>query len=184
LDSTAAECSTGIALAPAEFTDPSQVFIADLSQIKLAPGTPGTWTAPSQFQTLSDSHLTTAGPSGSAVAQGTHTGILADEFGGDGVTAIKLPATSGSGTPAISDWVTCHIGNGFLSSFDPHAVTAYQSPNTGNAIALIANGTPFANTLAVVDLTKMLDPIQVPRIGHACSAGTLSAPVVTFIPLP
>jgi hypothetical protein len=186
LDSTSAECSTGIAVAPAEFTDPSQVVIADLSQIKLTSGTPGTWTAPSQFQTLSESSLS-AGASGSAIAQETHTGIITGEFGDDTVTAIKLPATSGSGTPAITDWVTCHVGRGFQNGDDPHTVTAYQSPNTGDAIAILAN--EGANTLAVVDLTQMLNTTIVPRtsgsgLGHACSAGTLPASVVTFIVVP
>ena len=161
----------------------SQVFIADLSQIKLTPGTPGTWTAPSQFQTLSESSLS-AGASGIAIAQETHTGIITGEFGGgelngDSVTAIKLPATSGSGTPVITDWVTCHIGSGFANGNDPHTVTAYQSPNTGDAIALVAN--EGANTLVVIDLTKML---ALPRggAGHVCAApDLLSVGVATTI---
>lgn len=55
LDSSAEDCSTGIALAPAEFTDPSNVYIADLTQATFTAGSPaGTWTAPSQVQTLTD----------------------------------------------------------------------------------------------------------------------------------
>jgi hypothetical protein len=189
LDSTAEECSTGIALASAEFSNPSQVFIADLTQAVFTAGSPGTWTAPSQVQTLSESSLG-AGASGSAVAQGTHTGIITGEFGCcgfppvDAVTAIKLPTTSGSGTPAISDWVTCGIDSGFATGRDPHTVTAYQSPNTGDAIAVLANFPP--NTLAVIDLTKMLDPLIVPRTvgGHGCAAGTLPATVVSFRAVP
>jgi hypothetical protein len=181
LDSTAAECSTGIAVAPAEFADPSQVLIADLSQIKLTPGTPGTWTAPSQFQTLTESSLS-QGASGSAIAQDTHTGVITGEFGGDTVTAIKLPATSGSGTPAITDWVTCHVGSGFANGDDPHTVTAYQSPNTGDAIALLAN--EGANTLVVIDLTKIL-ALTRDVAGHACLAPDLiSAGVATTIAVP
>jgi hypothetical protein len=184
LDSSAEECTTGIALAPAEFSQPSRVFIADLTQATFTAGSPaGTWSAPSQVQTLSESHLS-AGASGSAVAQGTHTGIITGEFGGDTITAITLPATSGSGTPAISDWLTCAIGSGFKNGFDPHTVSAYQSPNTGNAVAVLANG--GATTVAVVDLTKMLDPTTVARTagGHGCLAGTLPATVVSFVSVP
>jgi hypothetical protein len=187
LDSSAEECSTGIALAPVEasveFPSASQVFIADLTQATFTPGSPGTWTAPSQVQTLAESALN-FGASAGAVAQGTHTGVLTGEFGGSTVTAIKLPATSGTGIPAISDWVTCSVGPSFSEGLDPHPVTAYQNPNTGDAIAVLANFP--ANTLAVVDLSKMLDPGTVARTvgGHGCAAGTLPPSVVSFIPVP
>src|SRR5262249_45746094 len=120
-DSSGEDCSTGIALAPFEFTDPSQVFIADLNDpgtlpnAVFTPGAPGTWTAPSQIQTLAGSHLA-AGASAVAVAQGTHTGVVAGEFGGDQVTAISLPAASGGGAvPAIGSWMSCAIGGGSRS---------------------------------------------------------------------
>jgi hypothetical protein len=117
------------------------------------------------------------------VAQGTHTGVVTGEFGGSSLTAIKLPTTSGSGTPAISDWVTCSI-SGFSMGNDPHTVTAYQSPNGGDAIGLLANG--GATELARVDLTKMLDPTTVPRTagGHGCASGTLPAAAVSPISVP
>jgi hypothetical protein len=187
LDSSGEDCSTGIVLAPAEFSGPSHVFIADISNPTFAPftpGSPGTWTAPSQVQSLSESFLS-AGASGIAVAQGTHTGVITGEFGGDTLTALALPATSGAGTmPAISNWVTCSIGNGFSNGFDPHTVTAYRSPATGHAIALLANG--GATMLAVVDLTNMLNPAFVNRTGagNGCSAGLLPPSVVSFISLP
>ena len=43
-----------------------------------------------------------------------------------------------------------------------------------------------ATTLAVVDLTQMLDPTIVPRTvgGHACATSPLPASVVSFIPVP
>jgi hypothetical protein len=177
LDSSAEECSTGIVLAPAEFSGPSHLFIADLTQATFTAGIPGTWTAPSQVQTLAGSFLS-AGPSGSAIAQDTHIGVITGEFGGNTLTAIALPTTSGSGTPAISKWVTCAIA-GFSNGFDPHTVTAYQSPNTGDAIALIANA--GASQLAVVDLTKML---ALPQTGNVCNSGTLPTTVVSFVSVP
>lgn len=182
LDSAGEDCSTGIALAPAEFSGPSGVYIADLSQAVLTPGSPGTWTdTGAQVQTLTGSVLS-AGASGIAVAQGTHTGIVSGEFGGDALTAIALPTTSGSGTPAIIDWVTCNIGNSFSNGFDPHTVTAYKSPSNGHAIALLANGA--ATTLAMVDLTNMLDTTIVPRTGNTCTTSPLPASVVSFIAVP
>jgi hypothetical protein len=184
LDSAGEDCSTGIALAPAEFSSPSDVFITDLTQAAFTTGSPaGTWTAPSQTQTLSESSLS-AGASGISVAQGTHTGLVTGEFGGESLTAIKLPTTSGSGTPAISDWVTCNVGGGFSNGLDPHTVTAYQSPSGGDAVGLLAN--EGASELARVDLTKMLDSTIVPRTagGHGCASGTLPAAAVSLISVP
>ena len=179
LDSAAEDCSTGIALAPAEFT--SDVFLASLSLAHFTPGTPGTWTAPSQVQTLTGVSLS-AGNSGMAVAQGTHIGALTGEFGGSSLVAFALP-TSAAGTPQITDWVQCSI-SGFSMGFDPHTVTAYKSPNSHDAIALLVNG--GATDMEVVDLTQMLNTTKVPRDagGHTCSAGTLPSSVVTSIPVP
>ena len=193
LDSSGEDCQTGIILAPSEFSGPSQVYIADISNPACAvftPGSPGTWTAPSQIKTLTDSFLA-AGASGIAVAQGTHTGVVTGEFGGNALTAIALPSTASAtcAIPDITDWVTCSITAvaascaGFSNGLDPHTVTAYRSPNAPNhAFALLANGN--ATLLARVDLTEMLNPVTVPRTGNACTAGSLPASVVTCIPVP
>lgn len=184
LDSSGEDCSTGIALAPAEFSGPSSVFIANL-QSSSATFAAGLWTAPSQNQSLSESFLS-AGASGIAVAQGTHIGIVSGEFGGDAITAIQLPTAPDTTAtiPAISDWITCSIGSGFSNGLDPHAVTAYQSPNSGHAIAALAD--PGTTVLAVVDLTNMLNTVTVPRTvgGHGCASGTLPGTVVSFIAVP
>jgi hypothetical protein len=182
LDSAGEDCSTGIALSTSEGT--SNLYLADLTQAKFTPGSPaGTWTAPSQFQTLAETSLS-AGTSGVAVAQGTHTGVVAGEFGGKNISAISLPETSGSGTPTLKDYVTCAIGTGFELGLDPHTVTAYKSPNGGDAIGLFTNS--GGGTVAVVDLTKMLNPSIVKRTagGHACEAGTLPEEVESFISVP
>lgn len=182
-DSSGEDCSTGIALAPYEFTDPSQVLVTDLNSAVFVPGSPGSWTSScATVNTLTESSLS-AGASGIAVAQGTHTGIVSGEFGGDAITAIALPATSG--VCLLPDWLSCNIGGGFSNGFDPHTVTAYQSPNAPNhAFALLADGS--ASTLAVVDLTNMLDTTIVPRTvpGHGCLSSPLPATVVTFIAVP
>jgi len=188
LDSTSEDCSTGIVLAPAEFSDPSQVAIADISNAGTAPeavftpGSPGSWAAPEQVQSPAGSSLS-AGPSGSAVAQGTDTGVISGEFGGDGLTEVALPTDSGNGAvPAISSWNSCEVGNGFSMGDDPHTLTAYQSPNSGDAIALLADGA--TSQLAVVDLTQMLNPTAVPSSGNVCTSGTLPSGVEKIITLP
>jgi hypothetical protein len=185
LDSAAEDCNTGIVLASIErtFSLPDFVYIADLTQAKLTFGNPGTWTAPSQFQRLAETDLSACrGTGGIMVAQGTHTGVVAGEFECDGIIALALPTTSGTGTPAIQDWVQCGIGNGFLLGDDPHTVTAYRTPDgTGDAIGLFAS--TGAYLLARVDLTMMLNQKIVPRDagGHFCASKTLSPPVVSII---
>ncbi|MFD8146778.1 hypothetical protein [Streptomyces sp. NPDC059708] len=188
LDSAAEDCSTGIIMAPAEFSGPSQVFLADINnpgsapRAVFTPGTPGTWTAPSQVQTLTGSNLS-AGASAASVAQGTHTGVITGEFGGDALTAVAMPTTSGAGAvPAFTNWVTCETGGDFQMGLDPHTLIAYQSPNGGHAIALMVND--GATQMVAVDLTKMLDGTTVPATGNVCDNGTLPATAQTFIALP
>jgi hypothetical protein len=189
LDSSAEDCSTGIIFAPSEGTVPAQVEIADISppHAVFTSGTPGSWTAPEQVQTLTGSNLS-AGGSGSAVAQGTHTGVIAGEFGGDALTAVAMPTTSGTGaTPAFGNWVSCETGpdpagNAFQMGLDPHTLAAYQSPNSGDAIALMVND--GATEMVRVDLTDMLNPSIVPATGNVCNSTTLPSSAETFIPLP
>jgi hypothetical protein len=189
LDSSAEDCSTGIILAPSEGSSPTQVEIADITppHAVFTSGTPGSWTAPEQVQTLTGSFLS-AGGSGSAVAQGTHTGVIAGEFGGDALTALALPTTSGAGAvPAIGNWVSCATGpdpsgNAFSMGLDPHTLAAYQSPNGGDAIALLVN--EGATEMVRVDLTDMLNPAIVPATGNVCNGVTLPSSAETFIPLP
>ncbi|MFF4370556.1 hypothetical protein [Streptomyces sp. NPDC001594] len=93
------------------------------------------------MQTLTGSNLS-AGTSAASVAQGTHTGVITGEFGGDALTATALPTTSGTGaTPAIGNWVTCETGGVFQMGLDPHTLIAYRSPDRGHAIALMVNDT-------------------------------------------
>jgi hypothetical protein len=183
-DSAGEDCSTGIALAPYEFTSPSQVFVADLSSATFTAGSPGSWTSLSAVNTLTESFLS-AGASGVSVAQNTHTGIVTGEFGGDAITAIALPPTSG--VVVLPDWITCRIGNRFVDGLDPHTVTAYQSPTNSHAYAVLGNF--GATTLAVVDLTMMMDSTIVPRttgsgLGHGCTSGTLPPTVLRFVSVP
>ena len=83
--------------------------------------------------------------------------------------------------------MTCRIPGGWSHGLDPHTLTAYQSPNSGNAIALFAN-LPPPNSVAVVDLTAML-ALSRNGAGDVCDApdapgGFLPATAVTFVPVP
>jgi hypothetical protein len=183
-DSSSQDCSTRIALAPYEESSPSAVYLADLTQATFSPGSPGTWTVPAtaeQVQILTNSFLN-SGANGSSVAQGTHIGVITGEFGGSTLTAIALPTTSGSGTPTITNWMSCDISPTFDNSLDPHAITAYKSPNTGDAIALLSGNDQ--SILAVVDLTLMLSLAETTPGSHLCASGILPSTVVSFVTVP
>jgi hypothetical protein len=66
--------------------------------------------------------------------------------------------------------------------FDPHTLVAYQSPNGGDAIALLVN--EGATQMVRVDLTMMLNSADVPATGNVCNSGTLPSSAETFISLP
>jgi hypothetical protein len=159
-DSAGEDCTTGIALSTDEGT--GNLIVTDLTQAVFTPGTGGangTWTAPLQIQNFPEFVSLGAGTSGIAIAPNTHVGVVTGEFGGAGVGAIVLPATSGTGTPAVTDWVRADLpalpdGSAFSTGFDPHTVTAYVSPTSSKATAIIANGGP--TFLAVVDLEGLL----------------------------
>jgi hypothetical protein len=180
LDSAGEDCTTGIALSTSEFTQ--DLFIADLTQAIFVAGTPGTWTdVGEQFQTFPEFNLD-AGTSGIAVAPGTHLGIVTGEFGGSLEGVIQLPATSGSGIPAAVDWVAFNMPATpdeaqWQQGDDPHPVTAYVSPNSKKAFAVLENGS--FSFLAVVDLQGLLSAPRTPE-GHI-AADPLPAGVVTFI---
>jgi len=182
LDSAAEDCTTGIALSSVEFirqVDAGDILITDLTQATFTPGSPGTWSAPFQYQNLfPDMGLTNAGTDGIAVAPGTHFGVVTGEFGDNVEGVFQLPSTSGTGTPAAVDSVEFTIpkdpkGLTWAQGCDPHTVTAYVSPNTGKALAVLGN-LDFS-FLAVVDIEGML---KAPRTGKMV---TDPAPFITFI---
>lgn len=181
LDSAAEDCTTGIALSSSEFT--SDVYIQDLTQAVFTAGTPGSYTAPGQFVTLTGTSYS-AGTSGISVAPGSsHLGVVTGEFGGNTFSVLQLPSTSGVGTPTIVDFAFTSIpanpaggsspcGFGFSSGLDPHTLSAYTSPNDGNPYAVFAND--GATCLVVVDMNAIL---AAPRISgtHTLTAAPPSA---------
>jgi hypothetical protein len=155
LDSAAEDCSTGIALSSVEFT--GNVLLVDLTQRSVSASN---WSAPANTQNLPEFAAFSAGTNGIAVAPGnSHLGVVAGEFGGAGFGVIQLPATSGTGTPAVVDYAAANVpndpsGTPWAMGLDPHTVTAYTSPNSGAALAVISN--LARSYLAVVDLKALL----------------------------
>ena len=189
LDSTAEDCSTGIALASDEFTQ--KILVTDLSQAVFVPGkASGAWSAPAQFQDLPDFAPLMNGIRGLAVAPRSHLGAVAGSVAGNALGAIRLPATSGQGVPAMADWVECGIpddpdGDPWRMGLDPHPLTVYESPNTGHTIAVLANS-PAPTFLVLVDLTQMIDPVVLPRTAgtNTCAEGVMPSSLVHFVSLP
>jgi hypothetical protein len=180
LDSAAEDCTTGIALSTIEFTD--SLYITDLKQAVFTPGTPGTWTdAGSQIQAFPEFSSLLFGTNGIAVAPGSHLGVVTGEFGGNVEGVIQLPATSGTGVPAVVDWVSFIVPSipteaTWSEGDDPHTVTAYTSPNSKKAFAVLENSD--FSFLAVVDLQGLLNA---PRTGGHVVTEPLPAGLVTFI---
>jgi len=185
-DTAAEDCSTGIALSSLEYT--SNIYITDLTQATFTSGNPGTWSAPGQIQNFPDFNFWgQSKATGIAVAGGSHLAIVTTEFYGDYFGAIQLPATSGSGTPAIVDYVSAQLphtpdGNTWHNGWDPHTSTAYVSPNNGKAYGVMADAAP-PTYVAIIDLQALL---AAPR-----TAGThtveltydlVANGVVTFVP--
>jgi hypothetical protein len=192
-DSAAEDCTTGIALSTVELGRGS-LFIADLTQATFTPGSPGTWTAPSQIQFLPGFGAMLFGAVGIAVAPGTHLGIATGEGCcsdiGSAIGAIELPSTSGSGTPSVVDFVAAASlpnepdGLPFPIGGDPHPVTAYVSPTSKKAFALIADRRRPRGFIAVVDLRALL---SAPRTAgtHTVdpSVDLIATGVVRYVPV-
>ncbi|HUC71134.1 MAG TPA: hypothetical protein VMS01_08090 [Stellaceae bacterium] len=195
-DSAAEDCSTGIALSSVEFTN--NVYLADLSQNVLTPGSPaGSWTSPSTLFDITGTSLPfSAGTSGISVAQGSsHLAIVTGEFGGNTFAVLQLQPASGTGgaNPTVVDWVVGVMPNtpdgaGFSAGFDPHTVTAYTSPNTGKAIGLYADwapGTP--KFVGVIDMAAALAATRAASPNnHQIAAGInlITSGIVTYVAVP
>lgn len=189
-DASAEDCSTGIGIAPGEFTN--NVYLNNLNAITLGSGT---YSAPHASATLSTSYGFSAGLSGAAVAQGSgHLAVVTGEFGGTTFAVLKLPPTAGTGTPALVDYAVAAIPNSsacgsFSAGYDPHTVTAYTSPNTGDSMAVFAGYSGLVPIcLAVVDMTTVINSTLSPRGGsgygaHDIAPTDLPPSAITFFPL-
>lgn len=181
LDSTAEDCSTGVALAPFEFAQSvAFVNLTGATYTGGSPGvSPGTWTAPTNVQSFApDFTNLSAGASGSAVAPGSHFAVITGEFGGAGFGVLQLPSTVTATTiPAAVDWVSANVPNTppplaipWSMGLDPHTVTAYVSPNDNKAYALMSN---IERTFLVkVDMAMLL---AAPRLAGTHTADPTTA---------
>jgi hypothetical protein len=174
-DTTAIDTSTNIAYVtfhspPQCFTKPIEdVALFDLSQATFTTtGAVGGWTTPGkQIQTLTN--LTLGGITAISVVSGAHLAIISGQFSSNLLGALQLPATSGSGQPAIADWVQVQMpndpsGNPWLDWHAPSGLGSYTSPNNGRAYGVMMNfgknssGNPIGPTyLAIVDLQALLN---------------------------
>jgi hypothetical protein len=184
-DSAAEDCTTGIALSTLEDSD--QLFLTDLTQ---ATYSGSTWSAPFTIQTIADFSTFTAGTNGIAIATNSHLGVVTDEFGGNAFGVIELPATSGSGAPALVDWVAATVPNDptgmiFQHGFDPHTVTAFTSPTTGRPFAVLSDW-PNGSTptyLVVIDMQALLALPRSAPGAHTLATPLAIGPVVRYIAL-
>jgi len=195
---TAGLDSTGIIYAMDEFT--GNLFLADLTQATATTGSSASWNAPNQIQTLSE--LSVNHMDGLAVAYGAHEALVEQEFSTQAFGAIKLPATSGTGTPAASDWVLASMPNDpsntiWSNPLDPHGLTAALAnyslsssgvvTGSGHGIGLLMND---ARTyVAVIDLDALLAAPRQATSGtgsHTVSSSfdLLKNNVVTFVKFP
>jgi hypothetical protein len=183
LDGGAIDCTTDIAVSGDEFNN--RVFITDLSQAVFTPGSggnPGTWDAPAQMQnTPGLLGITTTGV---AIAPSGHVGIMQEEFGGSNFAGFSLPSTSGTGTPALTDWVAATVPTqpdklAWQNTDDPHGLTAYTSPTTSQPMGVLLN---YARTyIAVIDINKLM---AAPRSGAHTVSGSydlVANGVLTFV---
>jgi kumamolisin len=177
-DMAAEDCSTGIALATDESNLSSNtLFLTDLTQARFYGNT---WYAPFNFQTFPEFSGMGAGTAAIAVVSDAHLGVVAGEFGTASFGVIKLPSSSGSGTPAVQDWVAASLPDTpdslpWSMGFDPHTLTAYTSPTSGRQYAVFEDDALRDGTrtfLAIVDM-QALFALRPP------GSHTITAPLVT-----
>ncbi len=170
-DSAAYDVTTGIAYGT--FRSPSDcvgaanlvedIALFDLTQASFDAGT-GTWsTSAKQIQTLTEMTDLSNGITGIAIVPGQSLALVADRFertgGAGGFGALSLPTTSGSGIPAIQDWVQAELpadpsGKPWAMSYMPNGLTAYVSPNNGKGMGVIINRK--RTYAAVIDIAALL----------------------------
>jgi hypothetical protein len=112
------------------------------------------------------------GTTGIAVAPGSQLGVVTSEVGDGHIAVVQLPSTSGVGTPNFVDYVFAtmpDISENPLTPFfigaDPHAVTAYLSPNDGLPYALVTSWTAYYETPTYIGVVNLQMLLQAPRFG-------------------
>jgi hypothetical protein len=196
-DSGAYDVRTGIAYGT--FRSPSDCITADtvedialfdLTQASFDSSN-GTWSdSGKQIQSLSEMTDLSNGITGIAIVPGQSLAIVADRReasgGGGGFGALSLPTTSGSGVPAIQDWVQAELpsdpsGKPWLMSYMPNGLTAYVSPNDGNGYGVIINRT--RTYAAVIDIAELLAASRQTGTMHTLSSSVnlVTSGIVRFV---
>ena len=182
-------------------TPPNAIALFDMNQATFTPGSggaSGTWdTAGKQVQLLTDLDLNGVDPI--SVESASHVAIVGS--GSQLFGALQLPVTSGSGTPAISDWVSANMpndpaGNPWNGWSMPNGLATYLSPNTNKPMGILLNSLrgnggnrigagPY---LAVVDINALLALPRESAGGHQVAAANdgqalVTSNVVRFVPL-
>ena len=197
LDASAEDCSTGVAVASVESCAGSvctptpaiqKLAFVNLSGVTFTPGSPGTWSAPTNVQDFSPDFVNlNFGTNGVAVAPGSNLAVVAGEFGGSpGFAVVRLPATVTPATiPAATDWVSANVPPSVTPACgvwqmgrDPHTVTAYRSPNNGKAYALMTNAS--RTCLVKIDMALLLSAPRNPGT-HTANPALIPAGTFTFI---
>ncbi len=164
-------------------TPPNAIALFDMKQATFTPGTAGasgTWdTAGKQVQLLSDLDLN--GVDSMSVESAGHVAILGS--GTQLFGALQLPSSSGTGTPAVTDWVSANMPNDPASTpwngwSLPNGVATYLSPTSSKPMAIMLNSvrdnggnrTGVGPYLAVVDIQALLALPRESVGGHQVAA--------------
>jgi len=144
----------------------------------------GSWnTNGKQIQTLSALYPNFGnGITGISVVSGMHLALLDDQSGNSGFGAIVLPSSSGTGTPAVTDYVVASMPNdpsgaAWTMPKQPNGLTTYISPNTNRPMGVIFNNS--RTFVAVIDLMNLLNPAN--RNGPNSVSNPLPSGIVTFV---
>ena len=173
-------------------TPPNAIALFDMSQATFTPGVgnaSGTWdTAGKQVQLLTDLDLNGIDPI--SVESADHVAIVGG--GTQLFGALQLPTTSGSGTPAVTDWVSANMpndpaGNPWNGWSLPNGLATYLSPNSSKPMAILLNSlrgnggirTGAGPYLAVVDINAILALPRENMGGHQVAPASDGQALVT-----
>ena len=172
------------------FHTPSACFSAPANDIALFDMKQATFTASSNsWSTAGEAiqSLTGIGLNGIdpiSIQSTNHVAIVAG--GSSGFGALSLPATSGTGTPVIPDWVGANMpndpnGNAWVGWPQPDGLATYISPSTNKPMGLWMNvGSGTGPTfLAIVDLQALLAQPRASTNSHAVNGPNDGPALVT-----
>ena len=174
---------------PADCTGANTVTDVALFDLTQAAFGSTTWSdTGKQIQTLAEMGNLTNGITGIAIPPALHMAIVADrheKFGGStGFGALSLPTTSGSGVPAVQDWVQATMPNDpskrvWQMSNEPNGLTAYVSPNNAKGYGVILNRT--RTYAAIVDIAALLAATRSGAHTISSSTDLITPGIVRFV---